>query len=304
MASTISILSIVLPVFLALGVGMLCRAKNILTPDGIAALKKVAVNITLPAVSLKTFAQANYSARRLLIPLWIFAVCCIALALGFAARRMLKLRHSLAPYLCTCFESGMLGFSLYPLIYGELSPFAIVAMGQTFFIFTAYKVLLTGARGVRALLHEALASPSLWALFIGLALGASGLYSRMGEFRQLFDGTLSFISAPTSFLILLTIGYDLKPVEIHWTETLKVVAARLGIMALMLGATLLVNRFLLGGVIEISAAVMLFILPPPYVLPAFSRKPEQAAYLSSSISIMTILTILGFVIMAVAAGNV
>ena len=126
----------------------------------------------------------------------------------------------------------------------------------------------------------------------------------MGEFRQLFDGTLSFISAPTSFLILLTIGYDLKPVEIHWTETLKVVAARLGIMALMLGATLLVNHFLLGGVIEISAAVMLFILPPPYVLPAFSRKPEQAAYLSSSISIMTILTILGFVIMAVAAGNV
>lgn len=304
MASVSSVLSIVFPVFLSLCMGMFCRTRRILSAEAVAALKKVAVNICLPAVSLGTFARADYSSRRLLIPAWIFAVCALALAMGFAAQKLLKMRHSLAPYLCTCFEGGMLGFSLYPLIYGDLSPFAIVVMGQTLFIFTVYKIMLAGAHGCRALVHETITSPSLWALALGVLLGVSGLYARMEDagIQTLFDTTLSFISAPTSFLILLTIGYDLKPIGIQWGETMKVVLARAVIMLVLLGATLLVNRMLLGGTIEMSAAVMLFILPPPYVLSAFSKKEEEAGFLSSSISVMTLLTVVGFTVMAVIAG--
>lgn len=304
MISVGSVLSIVFPVFLSLCVGMFCRVRRMLDAEGIAALKKVAVNICLPAVSLGTFARADYSSGRLLIPIWIFIACALALILGFGAQKLLKMQHSLSPYLCTCFEGGMLGFSLYPLIYGDLSPFAIVVMGQTFFIFTVYKIMLAGARGGRALLHEAITSPSLWALALGVLLGVSGLYARMADvgLQTLFDTTLSFVSAPTSFLILLTIGYDLKPIGIQWGETVKVVLARVVIMLVLLGATLLVNRTLLGGMIEIPAAVMLFILPPPYVLPAFSKKEEEAGFLSSSISIMTLLTIIGFTLMAIFAG--
>lgn len=304
MISVGSVLSIVFPVFLSLCVGMFCRVCRMLDAEGVAALKKVAVNICLPAVSLGTFARADYSSGRLLIPIWIFIACALALILGFGAQKLLKMQHSLSPYLCTCFEGGMLGFSLYPLIYGDLSPFAIVVMGQTFFIFTVYKIMLAGARGGRALLHEAITSPSLWALALGVLLGVSGLYARMADvgLQTLFDTTLSFVSAPTSFLILLTIGYDLKPIGIQWGETVKVVLARVVIMLVLLGATLLVNRTLLGGMIEIPAAVMLFILPPPYVLPAFSQKEEEAGFLSSSISIMTLLTIIGFTLMAIFAG--
>lgn len=303
MASAINILTIVLPVFVALFLGMFCRARGVLTPEGVAALKKTAVNITLPAVSLGTFARADYSAGRMLVPLWIFLTCCIALAMGFGARRLMRMQHRLSPYLCTSFEGGMLGFSLYPLIYGDLSPFAIVVMGQTFFIFTVYKVLLAGARGARALLHEAVSSPSLWALLIGVLLGATGAYERLGRLgvQGLFDSLLSFVAAPTSFLILLAIGYDLKPVDIQWRESLKAVAARTIIMAVLLAATLILNRRVLGNVIEPSAAIMLFILPPPFVLPAFSHEESEAGYLSSTLSIMTLLTILGFVVMAVLA---
>lgn len=275
-----SVLSIVLPVFLSLCIGMFCRAHRMLNAESAAALKKVAVNICLPAVSLGTFARADYSSRRLLIPVWIFIVCALALILGFGAQKLLKMQHSLSPYLCTCFEGGMLGFSLYPLIYGDLSPFAIVVMGQTFFIFTVYKIMLAGARGGRALLHEAITSPSLWALALGVLMGVSDLYARMADagLQTLFDTTLSFVSAPTSFLILLTIGYELKPIGIQWGEVIKVVLARFAIMLVLLGATFLVNRTLLGNTIEISAAVMLFILPPPYVLPAFPKKRKKLAF--------------------------
>ena len=38
--------------------------------------------------------------------------------------------------LMTGFEGGMLGFALYPLLYGTRAPFAIVDMGQVFFVFS------------------------------------------------------------------------------------------------------------------------------------------------------------------------
>lgn len=303
MTNLTSVLEIVLPVFIALCLGMLCRTKHILSPEGNAALKKVAVSITLPAVSFGTFARADYSAGRMLVPVWMFFACCIALALGYATRRLLKMEHIRAPYLCTAFEGGMLGFSLYPLIYGDLSPFAIVVLGQTFFIFTVYKVLLSGAHGKKALLKETFTSPSLWALLLGLAIGASGLYHKMEQIgvQGLFDGIQGFIAAPTSFLVLLSVGYDLKPVDIQWKESFKVITARIIIMALMLGATLLVNRIFLNGVIETQAAVMLFILPAPFVLQAFSKEPSEAGFISSTLSIQTILTIIGFAVMAALA---
>ena len=52
MDKVISVISTALPVFLALFIGMLCRSKNFLTRDGVDTLKKVVINLTLPAVLL------------------------------------------------------------------------------------------------------------------------------------------------------------------------------------------------------------------------------------------------------------
>lgn len=301
MRSIVDILSIILPVFLALGLGMLCRSRRILTPEGVATLKKVAVNITLPAVSLGTFARADYSAGRMLVPLWIYLACCIALGLGFLARRLLRMKYKLTPYLCTAFEGGMLGFSLYPLIYGDLSPFAIVVMGQTIFIYTLYKVLLAGARGARGLLREAVTSPALWALIIGVIMGSTGLYGRMADSgaQQLFDSVLSFISAPTGFLILLAIGYDLTPAQIQWRKTASLIALRLGVSLIALGGVLLLDRFVLGGMMHTGALLLLFILPPPFVLPVFADVDDERTDISSALSALTVVSILLFAVLAV-----
>ena len=57
----LTVLQTALPVFLALGLGMLCRQKNFLSREGIDSLKKMVLNITLPAVLLKAFATATYT---------------------------------------------------------------------------------------------------------------------------------------------------------------------------------------------------------------------------------------------------
>ena len=43
----------------------------------------------------------------------------------------------------------------------------------------------------------------------------------------------------------------------------------------------------------------MFLLPPPYVLPVFSSDEEQRAYLSSVLSLSTLVTLAGFVLLAV-----
>ena len=56
MQTLTTILQKALPVFVMLLLGMLCRKKNIISREGVGAMKTFAVNITLPAVMLSAFA--------------------------------------------------------------------------------------------------------------------------------------------------------------------------------------------------------------------------------------------------------
>ena len=132
-------------------------------------------------------------------------------------------------------------------------------------------------------------------------LGVSGLYRSMeaSGLKQVFDKTVSFVSAPTSFMILLCIGWDLDFRQIEWRKVGSTILARLAIMALLLGATLALNRLVFGGVIETSAALMLFALPAPMLVSAFTRDRSESGYAASALSIMTLITGAVFVVMAI-----
>ena len=75
MNRTIEVLQTVLPVLAMLAVGMLCRSRDLISREGINALKNVVVNITLPAVLLGAFATTSYSFMDIIIPLMMFLVC-------------------------------------------------------------------------------------------------------------------------------------------------------------------------------------------------------------------------------------
>ena len=302
MGILLRVLETALPVFVTLALGMLCRARKLMNRDGMDALKFVAVNITLPAVLFASFATAEYSRESIAIPLLIFAVCGAAMILGFVLPGLLKIEGKLAPYLMTGFEAGMLGYGLFALLFKDepTSSFAIIDLGQVLFVFTVYKALLSGKGGLRSALREALVSPVLWAIVAGLLFGATGLYAKLSPsgVSGVLTTIANFISAPTSAIILLTIGYDLVPGEIRWRETAAVVGLRVVLMGALLGIVMLINRLLLGGIMHTGALVLMFILPPPYVLPVFADAEDERASISSALSVLTLLSILLFVVMA------
>lgn len=303
MDKLVSVIETALPVFLALGLGMLCRSSGFLSRDGIDALKKVVLNLTLPFVLLDAFATAEYSVAALLLPGLMFGICCLALALGFLVARIGKVKGRLTPFLFSGFEAGMLGYALFVLLFPQesVSRFALPDIGQTLFVFTLYKVLLSGKKDIKAIGRDMLTTPILWAVAAGVLIGATGLYGVMEHWgiSGVFSSATGFLSAPTGMIILLTVGYDLIPKDIPWRKVGGLIVMRLGIMAVCLAVMVGLNRTLLGGILFEGAAVLMLILPPPYAIPVFADEPEERVQVSSALSAMTLVTMILFTVFAI-----
>lgn len=302
METLMGVIKTALPVFLALFLGVLCRKKNILSRDGIDALKKVAVDIGLPFVVIGAFATAQYDEKSLILPLVIFIAGCLGLMLGKVLCRKMKMPGTLTPFLMCGFEGGMLGYPLFMLLFPDVdkSAFALIDLGQAFFCFTIYKALLAGSnRSMKTMVKDCFTTPVVWGVITGLLLGATGLYGTLGKIgiAPVIDACTAFISAPVSMLILLSVGYDLRFAELKQKDTLKTVALRLGIMGGMLGIILLVNIFF--PIVHTGAMILAFMLPAPYVVPIFADRPEEREQVSSALSAMTAVTLCVFAVMCV-----
>ena len=306
MEKLISVISTALPVFLALAMGMMCRSKGFLTRDGVDTLKKVIVNLTLPFVLFNSFATAEYSKAALILPIIIFIICTIMLALGYLWVKVSKSGSKLAPFLSSGFEAGMLGFSLFGLLFPDvsISRFAMLCLGQEIFVFTLYKMLLTGKTSPKDIINDFLTSPTLIAVILGLIVGASGLYDcfRAWGVSTIIESVTSFISAPTGTIILFAVGFDLVLKEIDWKKTGNMVAMRLVIAGLMLDVLIFLNRTVLNGMIFEGAAVMLFMLPSPYIIPIFADAADERVQISSALSALTLITMILFAVASVVVG--
>ena len=306
MEQVISILETALPVFLALGLGMLCRKTGFLNREAIDALKKVVINLTLPAVLIGAFATAEYSASTIVLPVLVYLLCCLALGLGFGLTKLFRVKGRLAPFVASGFEAGMLGYALFALLFPEVSvsKFAILDLGQTLFVFTLFKILLSGKTDMKAIGKDMVRTPILWAVLAGVLIGATGLFGVMEKagVSGVLTSATDFVSAPTGMIILLTVGYDLVPREIPWKRTAGLILLRLAAMVVVLGITVLLNRTLLNGVIFEWAMVLMVILPPPYVIPVFADEPNERVQISSALSALTLVTMILFAVCSVLVG--
>ena len=298
----VATLETALPVFAALALGVFCRSRSFLSRETVDGMKKVVLNLCLPFVLLEAFATAEYTLSALLLPLTMFGICCAALALGYLAVRIFRIHGRLTAFLASGFEAGMLGYALFALLFpGEkTAEFALPDIGQTLFVFTLYKILLSGKKDLKAIGKDMATTPILWAVAAGVLLGATGLYGKLCDWgvSGVMDATANFLAGPTGMIILLTVGYDLVLREIPWKKTAGLIAMRLGIMAILYGVGVLLNRTLLNNVFFEGALLLMLILPPPYVIPVFADEPQERVQISSALSAMTFVTIILFAILS------
>ncbi len=299
----LGILKMILPVLIMIAVGAVCRKKGVVQRQGVAGLKALIVNVCLPAVLIGAFYRAQYSIDIVVTALSMFVICLAALGLGFLVKRFSKAKMRSTPFLMTGFEAGMLGYALFTLLFGaaRITYFATADLGQVLFVFTVYLVLLKKEASFKDSVKTMVKSPVIISIVLGVVIGATGL-GRMVDASaagETVSYIFEFIAAPTAVLILFVIGYELELKKLNLRITLSTLLARAALMALLCVALLAA----IGLIITVSeylkwALILMFVLPPPFIIPIFVDNSDENAYVSATLSSYTVLSLIAFALIA------
>lgn len=307
MTMVTQILSMVLPVLVMILLGRLCAAQGILNDERHAGLKSIIGDILLPVVLFNAFFTSQYDGKLLLVFALVFISCLLALVAGFALRRFVKPYDRYMPLLMTSFEGGMLGYALYALIAGQnqTAMYAMVDIGQTMFAYTVFLAALKSAEGgkmsPKAMVMNMVTNKACIGMTLGIVLGALGVHKAIAPtgFGVVLTELISFITAPTSALILLVVGYQLnfskrlmKPVAITLALRLGVMAVVFALVSLVLFAIIPYDKLLM------LALMLQYTLPAPFIIPLFADLKEDGEYVSTTLSMGTLLTVVLFVFIA------
>ncbi|MEA4998717.1 MAG: hypothetical protein VB087_04930 [Candidatus Limiplasma sp.] len=299
----LSILQMVLPVLITFGLGYLCNRKQVFGAEGLAGLKAVVGNVTLPAVLFFAFFTAEYSGKIALLFGIVFLSCVGGLLLGFAMRRFVKPYDKFMPFLTTNFEGGMLGYALFGLLYaGQTQIFAMVDIGQSFCAFTVFLAALKATGGekvsVKALATNMVRNVVFVCITLGAVLGALGvgkwvLASAVGP---IVSDVIRFIAAPTSALILIIVGYELR----FQKTLLAPVAKTIGIRLLIMYALLAIGALVVFSIIPFEkplfiAMLLAYSMPAPFIVPLYVDVTGHADYISTTLSVQTLVSIALFI---------
>ena len=303
----ISVLKMVLPVFITFLLGYFAKEKQIIKIGGLEGLKTLVSHFTLPAVLCYAFATANYSQTIVFIGLTVFISCVLGLIIGFALKKFAKPYPRYFPFLLTNFEGGMLGYSLFGLLYpNAISNFAMFDVGQTLCAFTVFITTLKAVNGEKptlgGVLKGMISNQIFIAIMIGLISGICGIgaWLQGDKVGQIIQESIQFIAAPTSMIILFIVGYELNFVKELIVPVLKTVMFRI----LVMGTLLIISNAVIFTFVPYDksifvAMLLAYSLPAPYIIPLFSETIEDKAYISTTLSIQTLLGILFFIGIAI-----
>ncbi len=311
MDTIIPVLNTILPVLLALALGAFARKKKLISPEGASSFKRFVANFTLPAVVFSAFYNAKYDVTIFVFALVMLICCSLGLVLGRLANKLLRIRQPLLPFLTSGFEVGMMGYALYTMLFGaeHLTNMAIADLGQVVFVFSVYISLLNAQNGMgkKETLRAMVSSPAFLGIFGGLLVGVTGLGAVIASssLGGTLDSILSFLGAPTGYVILFAIGYEISLSRTNLKDAAIAAVIRLAIMgALCFLALTLVNLFIEVDMYLKYALILVFLLPAPFVLPIYVKDPAQSSYASTCLSLYTLLSVVLFAVLTLFARGV
>ncbi len=212
------IISRILPILLLVALGFWPRRSNFFSESTVGDLRKLVVNIALPAVLFTSFLEIEFDPSVAAVVVGVLVLCVALSGVGLALCGRFGGDHECFPFLMTGFEAGMLGISLFESAYGlsKVGYFAVVDLGHELCIWFVFLALLLARRdgiGRPAQLFGAfIRSPVIIAILAGIGASLLG----MGD--VLYDGPiiggvmnpLVFLAALTVPVILLIVGYGIQ----------------------------------------------------------------------------------------------
>lgn len=304
-----NLLQVILPVIIMLIIGMICREKKLISEEGIEGFQTLVMNFTLPISLLYTFYRASIKVDTVIFPITLFVVTAGGIFVGKLICKLIKENDAYFPFTMTGYEAGMLGYALFGILLGsdKITEFALMDIGHVLAIFTVYIAMLKGVGGTRQTAKEVikgiLSTPVLLAVLTGVVLSVTGIggWIESSSIGPVLGGVCEFIAAPTSAVILVVIGYRMNFIGVAWKKISKVVVLRLvqqGIMAALVFAFFKTLGGIFAEPLTLISVIVMLILPPPFIVPLYVEGEEKKEFYSSAISVYTMVSIIGFMILS------
>lgn len=299
----ISLLKVIAPLFTVILLGNICRQRNTISPESVEGLKKLVLNVFLPAQVLHAFASMELSIGTLLIPASSCALCFFAFFVGKLTEKRLGKYGPYHRFLMSSSEPGMLGYALYGLLYGQegIAPIVLADSGLAVFFFSFFlpRLMKLSAEDEKKSAWKAAAeSPILRMLVLALILNLTGLYGRLmqTEAGDIVSGTLELVSAPVSCLMLFSVGYGMRIDREILRPVLKTSFWRL-VGFLPLGAVFCILLTKAGFGREYINALLLFCcLPASYLISAYLQGDEMQRYGNTELSLHALVSVLAAIL--------
>lgn len=280
---------LLLSIALIIGAGYFLAIKGFLDDRAVEGLRKLITELTLPLLLFDAFLRLEPDGRNVLLALVIAAACAALGLAGSVASRLFRLPKRETVLLFQGFEAGMLGYALFGGFHGRehLPAFAALDLGQVVYVFTVLMAQMQRAESGRVAgfktaprssprthfpWKDILRSRVLWAIGGGIAI--SLLLPGLQRFLTAPEGftvaITSTVGGMTSPLVCLVIGASLKGGLAREQASMQVVVLRMlaGLAAGSLIAFMVIPALGFSSW-HAKAAMVLFVLPPPFVIPVY-----------------------------------
>lgn len=299
------------PIIALIILGLILQKYSFFKEDGPAVLKKIIINIALPALLYGAFYQVTPEPKLLIIVLVVLITCVLMIFIGQLLARILRIQSKYFALLFGGFETGMLGYAIFSVVFDpeNLHYLAVVDLGQVIFVFFILATLITGLGGgflspVRQLKTFA-TSPVIIAIFLGVITSIVNNYSSFtgSSLFISFYQLLALLGSMTVPLICLVIGYELKINTRSIALPLKTILIR---MLLLFFFAMLINKYVITELLHLNAMyshalMIMFLLPPPFVIPIFMKESEaeEKQYVLNSLSLGTICSLIAIALVVI-----
>jgi predicted permease len=211
------------------------------------------------------------------------------------------------PMLFCAQETGMLGIPLYMILFGAAEAYRIgvLDVAQMISAFPTIAILTANAGenpSKKALFKNIIRSPLLIMSVLGLVLNFSGLADWMEKFEVLgiLTESTSFLAQPVSALMIFCVGYNLSLEKGNRKAIFQVSTLHLAWTAAF-GIVIQLILLLIPNVDAMTrwAVLMYTTLPASYLAPSMGRNKNDFALASGVCSILTLVSLAVFCVMAV-----
>lgn len=303
------ILKVIMPVLIMIGMGAIFRQTGFLTSQGIEDIKKLITKVVLPVAVFHALSTADYNLETAVLVGLDFAAIIATFLLGYLVRPLVgEPYRKYIPFMVSVYEGGMIAYPLYANLCGSeyLYNMAILDIACLLFGFSVYMGLLQLTENgtpanVRFLISDALKNPTFLAALAGIVCGLTGVVKMLmaGSLGDIYIDVEKLITTPLTAMILLVVGYNMKPEKTVLIPSVKTILLRVAVqVCVAVPFVFLVSRLMPGNTRMLTAIIIFMSAPPTFSMQSFLKTEEGSTYAATTNSLYCIVSILVYGIMA------